>query len=222
MSRIVLAPGHGLNKEGKYSRPLIDCRDGGAKIINVFTPHELDGVQDVYREDFGTLAIAKATQEFLEDLGHEVWLTREDNKNAALYLANQANANQWKRNNWAKWKWVRKFTAKKKADAFIAIHTNATKTGRGKGCAAFWAENNGRDLAEDITNEIHNQLELKIRRIARHKYAVLKGHPQGRTCLIECLFHDNPSEVAMLLNEKGIRSMGKALATGINKNLMSV
>lgn len=212
---IVLDPGHGLNAQGKYGRPLIDCTGSKAIIVpNSMDPHINDGKPDFYREDFGTLAIAKATQEELEARGHTVFLTREDKYNASIYLSGFSD-NEWKKKYWKSWKWIRDLTAQKKADIFVSIHTNA---GGGTGISCFWdTAPQGVDLSNALTQELHDQLGLKIRRIARHKYLIIRQSCNGRAVLLECLFHDNIKDVKLLLTEKGINNMALAIATGIDK-----
>ena len=59
---VILDPGHGLNKEGKFGRPLIDCTKDKAIIVpNSMYPQDNDYEPNFYREDLGTLAIAKKT-----------------------------------------------------------------------------------------------------------------------------------------------------------------
>jgi len=212
---IVLDPGHGLTPKGKYSRPLMDCR--GEKTIavpNSMYPHENDHEPGFYREDFGTLAIAKRVAAELECMGHTVYLTRKDENNAGVYLANLSD-NAWKKKYWKSWKWVKDFTVRKQADIFVAIHTNA---GGGTGTSCFWASSrNGVELSNALTQELHDQLGLKVRRIAKHRYLILRQQCNGRAVLLECLFHDNIKDIKLLLTDEGVNSVGKAVADGIDK-----
>ena len=212
---IILDPGHGLDSQGKFGRPLIDCTGKKAIIVpNSMDPHVNDNNPNFYREDFGTLAIAKRTQVELECMGHKVYLTRKDERNAGLYLSS-LSTNTWKKKYWKTWKWIRDFTARNHADIFVSIHTNA---GGGTGVTCFWAElPNGVDLSESLVNEIHSQLGLKIRRVAKHRYSILRQSCHGRAVLLECLFHDNLNDVKLLLTQQGINKMAKAIADGIDK-----
>jgi len=220
---IVLDPGHGLNEKGKYSRPLIDCTDDEAIIVDSkkfpesMYPHENDNAPDFYREDLGTLAIAKRTAAELECKGHKVYITRTDEHNAGVYLSSLSD-NEWKKRHWKSWKWIKDFTDKKQADIFVSIHTNATKTHTGSGTACFWASApNGVDLSTVLTQEINSKLGLKIRRIAKHRYLILRQACNGRAVLLECLFHDNIKDIKLLLTQQGINSMAQAIASGIDK-----
>ena len=212
---IVLDPGHGLNNKGRYSRPLMDCRGNKAIVVpNSMYPHENDYEPNFYREDLGTLAIAKRTAAELECRGHKVYLTRKDQNGAGLYLSSLSD-NEWKKKYWKSWKWIKDFTTKKNADIFVSIHTNA---GGGTGTSCFWASApNGVDLANVLTQEISNQLNLKVRKIAKHRYLILRQQCNGRAVLLECLFHDNIKDAKWLLTQKGISSIALAIADGIDK-----
>jgi N-acetylmuramoyl-L-alanine amidase len=214
---IILDAGHGLDEKGQYQRPLIYCTSNSAIVIpDSMNPHPNDHAPGFYREDFGTLDIARAVKAELECMGHTVYLTRDDERNAGLYLSEKSNSD-WKKKFWQSWKWIQEFTKAKKADIFVSIHTNA---GGGTGCCAFWSNPpNGLTLCQDVCTEINKQLKLKIRRIEQHRYLVLRDVCNGRSILLECLFHDNYEDLKLLLNKNGILSMGKAIAIGINNHM---
>jgi N-acetylmuramoyl-L-alanine amidase len=214
IKNIILDPGHGLSEDGVYSRPLIDCRAGGAKTVNKFTHCDLDGVQDVYREDHGTLLIANETQKVLQRLGYNCLVTRGDKRNAALYLAEIMNGTQWQKTFWKSWKWVQQFALKSKSELFVSIHTNA---GGASGCVGFWCEPQGAKLCESICDEISDSLGIKVRKIAQHRYSVLRGHSNGLSILLECLFHDNVDDIKLILTPEGIEKLANAIAIGIDK-----
>lgn len=211
---IVLDPGHGLQANGSYSRPLIDCTGNEAVIVpNSMKPHKNDYAKGFYREDLGTLRIALNTMSYLMEAGHIVFTTREDKESAELYLPSEDD--KWKRENWKRWKWVREFTKGVGADIFVSIHTNA---GEGTGCSAFWADPiNGKELCDSITNELNKQLDLRIRKVDKHRYMILRDACKGRACLVECLFHDNIDDIKLLLKEAGNKKLARALANGIDK-----
>jgi N-acetylmuramoyl-L-alanine amidase len=213
---IVLDPGHGLDETGFYQRPLIDCTSGKAIIIpDSMGPHPKDNTSGFYREDFGTLALSKAVELELENMGHTVFLTRGDNRSVALFMGEHSDS-EWKKKYWQSWKWTYEFTKEKKADIFVSIHTNA---GRGTGCSAFWANPpHGVTLCQDICNEIKKQLGLKIRKIDQHRYLILRDICNGRAVLVECLFHDNYEDLKLILDQQGINTMAKAIAAGISNH----
>ena len=153
MSIICIDVGHGMGSDGKYQRPLIDCRSGKAVIINNFKPSDLDGVQGVYREDFGTLAIGRAVQAELECMGHKVYLTRGDKYDAGIWLANKLDINSWQKKNWKDWRFICEYAKKINSDVMISIHTNA---GKGTGSSCFWYSlPNGPVFARCLTGTVY-------------------------------------------------------------------
>jgi N-acetylmuramoyl-L-alanine amidase len=219
-STVVIDCGHGMNKEGVYSRPLIDCRNGQAIIVpNSMSPHPLDHVPWVYREDFGTVELGKVVKSYLELKGHSVFLTRDTDKNVEWNLPDELNANEWKRQYWKSWKWINEFARVKKSDVFVSIHTNADKA---TGCSAFWAEPAGVKLCESITKELNKQAGLKIRRIEKHKYSILRDHSKGRAILLETLFHDTYNDIRLLLEPNGYERIGSIIGEGIENFLKTL
>lgn len=215
---IVLDSGHGLNEEGKFSRPLMDCTGKEVKIVpNCMEPHPLDNTKGYYREDFGTLELAKAIREELKDK-YNILLTREDKYNAQINLSKDCT-NSWKLSRWKKWQWIVDFTNKNKADIFISLHTNA---GKGSGCSAFWEGPAGLNLCEAITSKISSELGIKVRRIKKHRYMALRNNCKGKSILLEVLFHDNINEIKYLLDQKGIKKVAKVISEGINDYVSSL
>jgi N-acetylmuramoyl-L-alanine amidase len=220
VARILLDPGHGLDKTGTYQRPLMDCTSGKAIIVpNGMKPHPNDHKAGFYREDFGTLAIALEAKLELEALGHTVYLTRNDHRDCAQYLGDRST-NQWRKAYWQGWKWTTEYIKEIEADIFVSIHTNA---GGGTGTCGFWSEShNGVELCNSVCTEIANQFKLKVRRIEQHRYLILRDSCNGSTALIECLFHDHFDDVKMILTQQGIEAMGKAIARGINTHAKTI
>jgi N-acetylmuramoyl-L-alanine amidase len=216
---ICIDAGHGLSKEGIYSRPLIDCRNGKAIVLNYMKPHPLDHVDWVYREDFGTVQLGLVAKKYLEDQGHTVFLTRETDKNVEWNLPDELNANAWKRQYWKTHQWINEFARVKKSDVFVSIHTNA---GTATGSSAFWCEPSGVQLCQDITAELKKQLGLKIRRIEKHKYSILRNHSKGRSILLETLFHDTYNDIKLLLEPGGYDRVGSVIGAGIENFLKRI
>jgi len=215
---VILDPGHGMDATGLFARPLMNCN--GLKAVAVpdsMYEHKNEFSPGFYREDTGTLYIAKQAARYLEAQGHTVFLTRQGRENAKEYLSSLSD-NKWKRQYWKSWKWVKEFTIEKKADIFVSIHTNA---GRGKGSACFWASTpNGVDLSWDLVSELRDQLNIKTRNVSKHRFLILRDICDGRAAFLECLFHDNINEIKLMLSRKGIDSIAKAVADGIHKHTL--
>jgi N-acetylmuramoyl-L-alanine amidase len=220
MSKVILLdPGHGFDKKtGKYGRPLMKLLDNRVRIVQEsMRGHDKDSQPGYYREDFGTVEIATATSVALEDMGYTVYMTRspESNLNAKYILEDVFGE---KKPLWSSARWVKEASKRWQADALVSIHTNA---GKGTGCSAFHASDKGLLLAKYICGEISNELGLKIRRISRHRYSVLRGTGKNNSCLVECAFHDHPGDLSLLLDKESINKFGEAIARGIHKHLNS-
>jgi len=220
---VLLDPGHGATDyapKGRYKRPLLTLRDGKVIKVEGGRRHEMDGHPLYYREDLGTLRIAKACLNHLRRINCEAHLTRNlgDTVDARHYLMSKLGGSSWKKKFWSADKWVRAYANFLKSDIFVSIHTNA---GGGRGIAGFYRTPEGekltRCIAQSLDNSFENEQDLDIRRTAFHKYTRLRGHSYGRTCLIECCFHDNPHDLRLLLNPYSIDDMGEAIAEGIYK-----
>ena len=182
-------------------------------------PHPYDNKKNFYREDFGTLAIANSAAKILRELGYTVLLTRNDHRNAKLFLSEQSN-NAWKRKYWKKWKWIKNFTVKNNADMFVSIHTNA---GKGTGSRCFWAvAPNGILLSKDLVGGLKKEAGLNPGSIRKRRYLILRDICDGRAVLLECLFHDSMKDIKLLLTEKGTNKVGKGIAHGIDKHFKAL
>jgi N-acetylmuramoyl-L-alanine amidase len=212
MSTIVISPGHGLNKKNKYSRPLININNNKIEIIDNMKPSKKDSLPGYYREDLGTLVLAKEIREELK-CKHNVLLTREDKRNAALWLSKDST-NKWKKTFWSQSKWITNFTNNNNADIFISLHTNA---GGGTGCVSFWeSAPNGIIFSEILTKKIHEQTGLPIRKIDKHRYSVLRNNCEGSSILLEVLFHDDIDDIQFMINDEKRKILVKAISQGID------
>lgn len=212
---ITISAGHGLDIYDRWKRPLIDCRGDKAKIVkNSMKVHSDDFSPGFYREDIGVFDLSIEIQNALIDYGHTTYLVREGIEGADIYLSHLLRNDPNIKNRWKKYQWIRYFTNKVNSDIFIELHTNA---GGGTGCAAFWREApNGVELSKSIAKEINSQLDLKIRKIEQRKYAVLKNDCNGRSILLEALFHDNINDIQWLLTRDKQKEIARAIADGIN------
>lgn len=220
---ILLDPGHGWDETiEEYRRPLMALRNGEAIEVASTKEDPREFAAGFYREDHGTLGIAMFAMKALADMGYEVYCTRSDYRNATAHLKETIKATDWQKSQWKSksWEWIKAAIRHYKADAFVSIHTNASK---GSGVAGFYSDTisavKGKDLTEDIASEISSEFGLRVRRIAKKNYAILKDACEGSACLIECAFHDNPDELALLLDHKNLERFGQAIARGVDKHL---
>lgn len=216
---VVLDPGHGLSKDGKFERPLCSIKGNKVLIDNNFELNEKDSSPKWYREDIGVLALAREIRTFLEEMGYEVHLTRDDIRDVHQNIADKFSLSQWKRDNWTESKYVRFFCKEVKSDIFVSLHTNALSNQKANGTIGFWRTPAGCDLAETIVNQIIKDTKIKMRRkgIAKRNFIKLRDNSKGRCCLIEAGFHTNVNNLKILNSPKGLKEIGKAIAIGIDK-----
>jgi N-acetylmuramoyl-L-alanine amidase len=196
LHKIVLDPGHGKNKKGQWQRPLMTHSSG-----------------ETYREDMGTLEICKLLKRKLTEEGFRVYLTREDERSAKLFLEEKFNASAFKKNNWSVTKWIRWFTESKNPDLFLSIHTNA---GKGSGPIAFWnSKRKSEKLGKFLVQEISKELGVPIRGNQERSFLILRNTAKGPEILLECLFHDNDDNLEFLINDKD--KIADAIASAIVK-----
>jgi len=198
--RIVLDPGHGRDQKGAWKRPLMTHSSGAT-----------------YREDTGTLEIAKLLREKLFERGYEVHMTREDERSAKLFLEEKYKAPLWKRKIWSVTKWIRWFTKAIDADVFISIHTNA---GKGKGPACFWWNKKSEKLSKFLCEAISNKFKIPIRTVKKKGFLIIKGNTKsGLEVLLECLFHDDNEDLGNLIFRK--EDLTDAIVEGLENFLSS-
>lgn len=213
---IVIDPGHGCNKYGIFKRPLMRLGLNGISVLSggMIHPKELD--PRAYREDIGTLKIAKALRSALECMNFEVHLTREDEREVALYqtqkfIEEHDGIGLW-RKAWPSWKWTKWFTKQKKADLFISIHTNA---GGGSGPVAFYSSNKSKKLGKILCSKISENFDLTNRGTKKKRFLILRNTAKGNEVLFEVMFHDSPVDLKYLISNTQINKMGQAIAEGI-------
>lgn len=219
---VMLDPGHGFSAKKKlYGRPLMELKNNKVSVASATLKEDArDHMPGFYREDHGTFLIAIAATKALSDLGYKVYSTRSDRLSPSHNLPDKLNASKWKRAHWKGWQWVKEATKEYKADAFVSIHTNG---GGGTGIAGLYANSGaGKSMAKAICTEISEEFGLNIRRIARHRYLILRNICHGNACLIECAFHDHPHDLSLLLSEGGLDKFGQAIARGVDIHLKSL
>jgi len=226
-NRVLLDPGHGWREsKGHYGRPLMLLQEDKVynlglhgnknKLSDLFLNFE--GSSDLfYREDFGTIAIASAVKKLSQDTDLEIFMTRnpKDPIDAKGYLSKELNATTWQKVFWGRAHWITKARKRYDCDTVVSIHTNA---GGGSGVTSFYRNKRaGLRLASYITKEITRYSPLSYRGTKQRRFALLRGAPQG--CLVECGFHDNPNDLKVLLDPKGVEQIAQGILKGILLNL---
>ncbi len=161
---------------------VIDAGHGG------FDPGKV-GYDDVYEKDIN-LAIANKLQQYFEQSGATVIMTREDENATAL------NKNDDMR--------TRKETINKsKGDLVISIHQNSYEDSSVCGPQVFYFNSeNGQKLANIVQQEMNTELTPKRPRNATNNdsYYILKS-TNIPAIIVECGFLSNPEENKLLSNE---------------------
>lgn len=220
---VLIDPGHGFNAKTKlFQRPLMLLEKGKTSIASSsLEEDDRDFLPNYYREDNMTLLIAMETIKALSDLGYKTYSTRADKYDCTHHLSETLETStSWKRSNWKSWQWIKEAGLVYKPDAFVSIHTNAAK---GSGVSCFYErEYLGRPFAENIAKFVAEAMGSHIRRLDIHRYMILRDMAKGNACLVECGFHDNPKELALLLDPKIRQKIGEGIAKGIDKTLKKV
>lgn len=156
-----------------------------------------------YVEADGALDIALRARSLLRAAGLEVVMTRD--RDVSVSLASRMA-----------------FAARQRADLFISIHTDAFSNPAAHGCTVFCSAHNkkSRELAEAI--------ELALRQIGRPSRGVkTRTLPDGRdyyhvireakipSVLVECAFHTNPAEEALLKTPEFRQLLAAAITNSI-------
>lgn len=156
-----------------------------------------------YVEADGVLDIALRARPLLRAAGLGVMLTRE--RDLTLSLATRT-----------------KLVLTQKADIFVSIHTDAFSDPSAMGCTVFYG---ARDpLSKKLAAAIEKELRLmgrpsrgiKTRLLAngRDYYHVIRETDMPAV-LVECAFHTNPAEEALLKTDSFRQLLATAIAGGI-------
>lgn len=184
---IVLDPGHG-------------GPDGGAV-----------GKDQTEEKDIA-LSVAKKLQDYLQQSGALVYLTRETDKDLAAKdtkgLANRKSEDIRNR---------LQFINDKKADLFITIHLNALTSTRWHGAQTFYYPemDENRHLAKMIQTEIIRNLENTERTPLALNSMYLLKHAKVPGSLVEIGFLSNEQERELLKEEDYQRKMAGSIYQGV-------
>lgn len=182
---IVIDPGHG-------------GRDGGAI------------ARDNTSEKDIALAVAKQTQEFLEQAGAIVYLTRETDTDLAGESFSGSRKERDIRNRL-------KFIHEKEPDLFITIHLNSLPSPRWRGAQTFYHPSilESKLLAETIQKEIIRNLENTNRAPLEMNSMYLLKHAEVPGALVEIGFLSNDEERELLKDPTYQKQMAASIYQGI-------
>lgn len=229
--RVLLDPGHGWSTQKQcFGRPLMQLKNGEVKNWGMSPPSVFSDSEfkSMYREDFGTIAIAAAVKAELEEtLVDEVFMTRSTNNelDAAGYLYGEignsiqepvlSSSKFIPKEKWKPWRWIVEAAAYYNCDTVVSIHTNA---GGGTGVTSFYRQKE-KTLAEEVAEGVVKHSPLSLRGTRKRRFALLKRAKLG--CLVECGFHDNYHDLSILLDPEGVKQIGQGIAEGILHSLRS-
>ncbi|MFD2043135.1 N-acetylmuramoyl-L-alanine amidase CwlD [Ornithinibacillus salinisoli] len=184
---IVIDPGHG-------------GVDGGAV-----------GKDDTLEKDIA-LEVSKKLQDYLQQAGALVYLTRETDKDLA--------AEDTKGLSKRKAEDIRKrmqFIHDKDADFFLSIHLNATPSSQWKGAQTFYypKSEEGKHLAKMVQDEITRNLENTKRSALSINHLYLLKNAEIPGALVEIGFLSNVEEREQLKQDDYQRQMAGSIYTGI-------
>ncbi|WP_077623999.1 N-acetylmuramoyl-L-alanine amidase CwlD [Sediminibacillus massiliensis] len=184
---IVLDPGHG-------------GPDGGA-----------EGRDDTQEKEIA-LTVSKKLQNYLQQSGALVYLTRETDKD----LADESTKGLSRR----KAEDIRRrveFIQDKEADLFISIHLNALPSTKWYGAQTFFYPSNkeNEQLAKLIQDEIKRNLENTTREALALKGMYLLKHAKKTGALVEIGFLSNEHERELLKSDSYQEKMAASIYEGI-------
>ncbi|MFC2949233.1 N-acetylmuramoyl-L-alanine amidase CwlD [Virgibacillus sediminis] len=184
---IVIDPGHG-------------GVDGGAV-----------GSDDTLEKDI-SLAVAKKLQNFLQQAGAVVYLTREEDKDLAADdtqgLSRRKAEDIRARLN---------FIHEKEPDLFITLHLNALASSKWRGAQTFYypESRENKHLAVMIQEEIIRNMENTSREALAINGVYLLKHAEVPGALVEIGFLSNPEERDLLKKDDYQQGMAASIYEGI-------
>lgn len=185
---VVLDPGHGYGNVGNRHCP--------------------GTTTNGYKESKLVLERAKKVREMLENIGYEVYLTRED-ENTPTPLKERAT-----------------LAKKLNADIFVSLHNNAVGSTQANGYETCYLDSEDKKAAQiindSILKEVRNYANPNARdRGVKHRsnLRVLKDVGKIPAVLIEAGFQSNPQDLRVMTDN--INDIEQGIAEGIHKYLQS-
>ncbi|HEX6593965.1 MAG TPA: N-acetylmuramoyl-L-alanine amidase CwlD [Bacillota bacterium] len=157
------------------------------------------------------LSVSKKLQQYLQQSGALVYLTREKDKDLAhpdtKGLSNRKSEDIRNR---------LKFIHDRKADFFVTIHLNAISSSRWSGAQTFYypESDESRHLAKMIQDELRRNLETDRSSLAINNIYLLK-HARVPGALVEIGFLSNDRELQLLKKEDYQRQMAGSIYEGL-------
>ncbi len=156
-----------------------------------------------YVEADGVLDIALRTRTLLQSAGLPVVMTRD--RDTAVSLAARTA-----------------YAAAQDADILVSIHTDAYSDSRANGCTVFCSvrDDQSRNLAVAIEQALRNVgrpsrgVRTRVLADGRDYYHVIR-EARMPAVLVECAFHSNPTEEALLKTPEFRQLIATAIADGI-------
>lgn len=160
------------------------------------------------------LAVAKKLEDYLEDAGYYVEMTRTEDK--GLYQEGTQNQKVQDMQNRVA------FIGEKTPLLTVSIHQNSYPDPSVKGPQVFYYADSveGKTLAACIQDQMNEKLQVGAPRQAKGNtsYYLLKKSP-GILNIVECGFMTNPEEASLLQQEDYQKKIAEAIGVGISDYL---
>ncbi len=149
------------------------------------------------------LAVSQKARTYLQELGAQVYLTRQSDNGATL--ADRAGLGE-----------------KIKTDFFVSVHINSTaesaNSGKSTGVEVYYYTSASSTLAHNLLNQLSGHTGRKARNVYRSTYVVTRTY-YAPSVLCELGFMSNPAEYEEMLTAKDIDKAAYAIAQGILNSL---
>ncbi len=159
-----------------------------------------------------TLQLSKYIQDYLQQAGALVYLTRYDDEDLSSDEAGSLSRRKSEdiRNRV-------QYIKEKDADFYLSIHLNAIPSPKWRGAQTFYYPGNkdGENLAKFIQSEIKTNLENTTRESLGLSNIYLLKHAEAPGALIEAGFLSNSQERELLVSDDYQRKMAAAVYQGV-------
>lgn len=178
------------------------------------------GSRQVLEKDLN-LQIAQFLQQYLEQSGAEVIVTRSDDN--GIYDADSQTIRQKKRTDLSN---RQKLMEESGADLFVSIHMNRFSDSQYSGPQVFYSVNHpaSKPLAEAVQQDMIAVLEPTSERVVKPagKEIYLLSKAKLPAILVECGFLSNDREEQLLLDETYQKKTAWSIYCGVTKYLTAI